>query len=131
LPPGGLGGSWVDNVKDGSFALPAELEDTWPPRFFSDYSDPLIEFWWEYRYEVSAFRRLRELAPDKIEEAKRKPAIATLPPSLQAGLDAPRFVGDDPFGLIAARKWAEAVDLLQPRLERSDAWTLQDALYLF
>jgi cellulose biosynthesis protein BcsQ len=115
----------------GSFALPKGFEGPPPPRRFSDYSDPLIDIWVQNRYEVSAFRRLRELAPDKIEEAKRKPAIVNMPSFIQERLDSQRLEVDRPFALIAGREWAQARDLLQPRLERTDAWTLQDALYLF
>jgi MinD-like ATPase involved in chromosome partitioning or flagellar assembly len=117
------------------FALPEEFVETRQgPRQFPDYSDPLLTLSGVDPYIVSAMRQLRQLDPNKYEEAKHKPCIVRLSEESQQRLFADRLpgqVGVDPYYLIRARKWAEARALLQPRLDKPDGWSLGEVIFLF
>jgi MinD-like ATPase involved in chromosome partitioning or flagellar assembly len=117
------------------FALPEEFEETRQgPRQLPDFSDPLLTLQGVDSYIVSAFRQLRQLDPGKYEEAKRKPCIARLSEETQQRLFADRLLGqegNDPYYLIRERTWAEARALLQPRLDKPDGWSLDEAIFLF
>jgi MinD-like ATPase involved in chromosome partitioning or flagellar assembly len=117
------------------FALPEEFEETWQgPRQLPDYSDPLLTLQGVDPYIVSTMRQLRQLDPDKYEEAKRKPCIMRLSEEVQQRLFADRLPdqqGVDLYSLIRARKWSEVRALLQPRRDKSDRWSLDEAIFLF
>ncbi len=118
---------------DWRFDLPVELRDE-AAAHISDYSEHLLNSPGIDPYVANAVWQLRQLSPEAYEEAKRKPAVATLSPGAQAVLFAERHPDreqDNPYTLIRARKWAEAVALLAPRLQQSDNWPLEDALCLF
>jgi hypothetical protein len=120
---------------DWRFDLPKEFRKPEPAKLsLSDYSDPLLHLRGIDPYVASAFWQLCQLSPDRLEEVKRKPAVAALSPEDQkrlfAGPLSPRQP-DDPHALIRKHKWDEVVKLLRPRLEQSDSWRIDDALCLF
>ncbi len=117
------------------FAPPEELCGTGEAAtFLTDYSDPLLELLGVDDYVVSALWQLRQLSPERYEEAKQKPGVTALSPEAQARLFADRLPSrseDDAPALIRAKKWADVVAMLQPRLEQQDDWPLADAIHLF
>jgi hypothetical protein len=120
---------------DWRFELPEEFRETeFDASEISDHSDPKRDLPGIDTYVASAVWQLRQLSPnDGFEEAKRKPAVAMLPPQAQAILLAehpPERPKGRPLSLIRERKWREVADLLGPRLEYSD-WSREDAVCLF
>ena len=109
------------------FALPEEFDEGLTGAVaLSDYSDLLFHVPGVDPYVVSALRKLRQLDPDKFEKTRKDPSIARLPiEQLSRQEDA------DVRALAQARKWAALVDLLRPRVEESEWWTLEDAILLF
>jgi len=125
---------WV--AVDWRFDLPTKLRDG-ASVHVSDYSESRLSFPGIDPYVASAVSQLRQLSREDYEGAKRKPAVAALSSDAQAILFGER-PPDDPHTLIearntliGARKWKEAVDLLTPRFQQSDNWSLEDSLCLF
>jgi hypothetical protein len=134
---------WLESISpldgwggaDWRFDLPEELrEGELVASEISDYSDRLRSLPGIDDYVASAVWQLRQLSPNEgFEEAKRKPAVAMLPPQAKAILLAerpPERPKGRPQSLIRERKWRDVADLLGPRLEYSD-WSREDAVCLF
>jgi hypothetical protein len=117
-----------------SGSLPPELGIT-----LSDTADPLTYcFPGISPYVASAFLQLRQLAPDKVEEALRMPGIQELTPEARQALidnappppPPPLPAEQDPVWLIRARRWQAAIALLEPRTIQSASTDPFDYFYL-
>jgi len=86
-------------------------------------------------YVASAFHRLRLLAPDKMQEALHTARIQQLPPEARQRLIAdeplaPPSDKQEPLRLIRARKWRDAITLLEARISQSSSTSYLDLFFL-